>query len=349
MAMKFSSMCSLALLLIFILNAYSESPVLIEFIYLDPSKSDLFCSTCPSWQDEWTRFQEAVSLIDDIQRDYGNQVQIERLAIGTPEGNEGFHRYNLTKWRAVVINRTIKLEGEQISKENLTWYIDMYLRGEDPGANAVSPVSALFAFSLGLFSGLSPCLMAMLAFILSYTSGTVSNFRSGMLRVLVFGIGFISAIMLLGTLFATTLMSIPSLYRAIMWAVSILMILIGLNLIGFLNVPFRTKPFVQRLAQKYGSTIVGLFSLGFVFYFVNLCAAPLSFAVLPTLTAMKNVFLLAFFGLGVLIPFFAVGILAGGSPTLAKRIREQHRRKIRALSGVILLAYSLWLIVFHLL
>jgi len=351
MTMKLSSVCALALLsiFIFILNAYSENSVLIEFFYLDPSKSDLFCSTCPSWQDEWRKFQEASSLIDDVQRDYGDQVQIERLDLETPEGREGFRRYNLTKWLAVVINCTIKVEGEQITRENLKWYIDICLQGEHLGANPVSPVSALFAFSLGLFSGFSPCLMAMLAFILSYASGTVSNFKSGMFRVLVFGIGFISAIMILGTLFATTLLLNPSLYRAIMWAVSILMILIGLNLVGFLKVPFSSKPFVQKLAQRYGSTTIGLFSLGFAFYFVNLCAAPLSFAVLPTLTAMKNVFFLALFCLGVLIPFLAVGILAGGSPTLAKRIREQHRRKIRAFSGVILLAYSVWLIVFYLL
>lgn len=344
MAIKLSSMFALAPLLIFTVNIYSENVVFIEFFFLDPP-----CHICPSWRDTWETFINASNLIDDIQREYGDQVQIERVNKTTPEGLDRFNQYDLIEAQAVVINHKIKLEGEELTKENLKNYIDAYLRGENPSANSIQPISAFAAFSLGLFSGLSPCLMAMLAFILSYTSGTVSNFKSGMLRVLVFGIGFMSAIMLLGTLVTTILMSIPSLYKAIMWTVAITMILIGLNLIGLLNVPFRSKPFVQKMAQKHGATTIGLFILGFIFYFVNLCTAPLSFTVLPTLTAPRNMCLLALFGLGVLVPFLAVGIVAGGSPTLAKRIREQHRYKIRALSGVILLVYSVWLTVFYLL
>jgi len=346
-ALKLSSVLVLTLLLFSTAKVYSQSAVFIEFFYYDPSESPYACWTCPSWQSAWNQFQEASSLIDDIQEEYGDQAEIERLDIRTTEGSERFHQYNLTAAQAVVINHSIKLEGEQITQENLKKYIDMYLRGEDP-ANPIQPISALFAFSLGLFSGVSPCLMAMLAFILSYTAGTVSTFRRGMMRVLVFGIGFTSAIVLLGTLVATTLMLMPSLYQAMMWTVSILMILVGLNLIGWLKVPFHSKPFVQKLAQKYGATTIGLFILGFMFYFVNLCTAPLSFTVLPMLTASTNLGLLALFCLGVLIPFLAIGIIAGGSPTLAKKIREQHRNKIRAFSGVILLVYSLWLIVFHL-
>jgi cytochrome c biogenesis protein CcdA len=102
------------------------------------------------------------------------------------------------------------------------------------------------------------------------------------------------------------------------------------------------------MAKQYGTTTIGLFILGFIFYFVNLCTAPLSFTVLPTLTAPGNLYLLAVFGAGVLTPFLAVGVVAGGSPALAKRIREQHRVKIRAFSGIILLAYSTWLITFNL-
>jgi len=344
MSIKLSSMFALALLLIFAVNVNAENIVYIEFFFLDPP-----CHVCPTWSETWKTFVNASNLIDDIQSEYGKQVQIERVDKTTPDGIDRFNQYDLIEAQAVVINHKIKLEGEELTKENLKYYIDAYLRGENPSANPILPITVFAAFMAGLLSGLSPCLMAMLAFILSYTSATVSNFKSGILRVLVFGVGFILAIILLGTLVLTTLMSIPSLYRAIMWTVAILMIIIGLNLIGLLNVPFRSKPFVQKMAQKHGTTTIGLFILGFIFYFVNLCTAPLSFTVLPTLTAPKNLGLLALFGLGVLVPFLAVGLVAGGSPTLAKRIREQHRYKIRALSGIILLVYSAWFIVFNLL
>jgi len=344
MAIKLSSMLALALLLIFAVNVYAENVVYIEFFFFDPP-----CHTCPSWRETWETFVNASKLMVAIQNEYGNQVQIERVDTTTPDGIDRFNQYNLIEAQAVVINQKIKLEGEELTKENLKNYIDAYLSGEDPSANLVQPISALAVFSLGLFSGFSPCLMAMLAFILSYASGTASNFRSGMFRVLVFGIGFILAIMLLGTLVTTTLMSIPSLYKAIMWTVSILMILIGLNLIGLLNVLFRLELFAQKMTKKYGTTTIGLFILGFIFYFVNCCAVPLSYTVLPTLTAPGNMYLLALFGVGVLIPFLSVGIVAGGSSTLAKRIIKQYRYKIRAISGVILLVYSAWFIAFNLL
>jgi len=344
MSIKVSSMLALALLLIFAVNVYAENEVYIEFFFLDPP-----CHTCPNWRDRWETFTNASNLIDDIQREYGGQVQIERVNMSTIDGEARFSQYNLWEEPAVVINHTIKLEVEQLTREKLKNYIDAYLRGENPSANLVQPISALAVFMTGLFSGLSPCLMAMLAFILSYASGTASTFKSGMFRVLVFGLGFILAIMLLGTLVTTTLMSIPSLYKAIMWTVSITMILIGLNLIGLLNVLFHLELFAQKLTKKYGTTAIGLFALGFIFYFVNLCAVPLSYTVLPTLTAPRNMYLLALFSVGVLIPFLAVGIVAGGSPTLAKRIIKQYRYKIRALSGVILLVYSVWFIVFNLL
>jgi len=130
-----------------------------------------------------------------------------------------------------------------------------------------------------------------------------------------------------------------------------------LNLVGLLPVPPVLKSLGQKigsrgrveLAQRYRATTIGLFSLGFLFYFVNLCTAPLSFSVLPTLTAPGNIYLLPLFAIGALLPFFAVGLVAGGSPALAKRIGQQHRLKIRALSGAILLVYSIWLIGFNLL
>jgi len=348
MSIKLSSMLALALLLIFAVNVYAENVVSIEFFFLDPYSEDI-CQTCPGWRDTWETFVNASNLMVDIKNEYGDQVQIERVNMSTIDGEARFDQYSLWEEPAVVINKSIKLEGEQLTKENLKNYIDAYLRGENPSANLVQPINALAVFSLGLFSGLSPCLMAMLAFILSYTSGTVSNFKSGMLRVLVFGIGFILAILLLGTLVTTTLMSIPSLYKTIMWAVSILMILVGLNLIGLLNVLFRLELFAQKLTKKYGTTTIGLFLLGFIFYFVNLCAVPLSYTVLPTLTAPRNMYLLVLFSVGVLIPFLSVGIVAGGSSTLAKQIIKQYRYKIRAISGVILLVYSVWFIVFNLL
>jgi cytochrome c biogenesis protein CcdA len=284
-------------------------------------------------------------------------VQIDRVDRTTADGRERYIQYGLTEAQAVVVNEKVKLQGDDLTEERLRFYVDAYLRGDDPATGTFQPVTAFFAFSTGLLSGLSPCLMAMLGFILSYTTGTVSSFRSGMFRVSVFGFGFISALLLIGALFAAVLISIPSFATTMTWIAAALIIAVGLNFVGLLPLPSSLKSLGQKLgsrgrvelAQRYRATTIGLFTLGFLFYFVSICTAPLSFTVLPTLSAPNNIYLLPLFGIGALLPFLLVGIVAGGSPALAKRIGQQHRFKIRALSGAILLVYSVWLIGFNLL
>ncbi len=354
---RLSCIFTLIFLSAFSAIVHAQSPVYIEFFYTDPSQFSNICYVCPGWIDALSEFGAASDLVDKIETDYGDQVQIERVDKTSDEGKQRSAEYELTMAQAVVLNHKIKLEGDQLAEENLKNNIDAYLRGEDPASLTIQPVSAVFAFSIGLFSGFSPCLMAMLSFILSYTTGTATSFKSGMLRVLIFGLGFISALLLLGALLAAALASIPSLVMVMTWVVSALMIIIGLNFVGLLPTPSSLRSLSQKLgtrgrvelAQRYRATTIGLFSLGFLFYFVNLCTAPLSFSVLPTLTAPRNIYLLPLFATGAFLPFFAVGIVAGGSPALAKRIGQQHRLKIRALSGAVLLVYSVWLIGFNLL
>lgn len=350
MTPRLAGSIAFVLVLLFAMNSYAQSPVFIEFFYLVPT-----CDTCdPS---ATAKYIAAQNLVDKIQTDYGSEVQVELVDRTTAEGRERYVAYGLTEAQAVVVNRKIKLEGDQLTEENLKKYIDAYLRGDDPASNTFRPVTALFAFSTGLISGLSPCLMAMLGFILSYTSGTVSSFKSGMFRVSVFGIGFVSALLLIGALFAAVLMLVPSFTTIMTWVASVLIIIVGLNLTGLLPVPSALRSLSQKagsrgrveLAQRYRATTIGLFSLGFIFYFVSICTAPLSFTVLPTLSAPNNIYLLPLFGIGAIIPFLAVGLAAGGSPALAKKIGQQYRFRIRALSGAILLVYSAWLIVFNLL
>jgi cytochrome c biogenesis protein CcdA len=48
--------------------------------------------------------------------------------------------------------------------------------------------------------------------------------------------------------------------------------------------------------------------------------------------------------LGVIIPFIGIGLLAGSISKLA-RSTYRHKSKIRAISGLILIAYSIYLIV----
>lgn len=347
--MKLSSVFALALLLIFTVDVHSESVVFIEFLYLDPSQSKLACPTCPGWKDAWKKFIDASNLIDDIQKEYGDQVKIERVDITTTEGSERCHQYNCVEAQTVVINHTIKLEGEQITRENLKKVVDEYLTEETPDKNPFQPqpLTIIGAFSLGFFDTFSPCLIAMLSFILSYTIGKTTHFKESILRVTTFGIGFVSAAVLLGATVALTLISMPSTQIAIMWIICIFVILFGLNLLGLLNVPVQTKPLVKKLAGKYATTYTGLLLLGFIFYFLDPCIAPFAFTMLIMLQNLEFILPLLVFCLGAFIPFIGIGIVAGYASKLA-RSTYNYRSRIRAISGLILIFYALYLIIFYL-
>ncbi len=74
---------------------------------------------------------------------------------------------------------------------------------------------------------------------------------------------------------------------------ALLYILVGLNLMDVLKLPFSTKPLIQRLAKAYGLSLAGLFFLGFLFVLIKAsCATPLLLVILSKLIIRFNVGLL---------------------------------------------------------
>lgn len=204
------------------------------------------------------------------------------------------------------------------------------------------------AFSFGFLETFSPCLIALLSFILSYTVGKTTHFRESVLQIMTFGTGFVSAAVLLGLTVGLLFISMPTLHSVLVWIVCILAILLGLDLLGFnvlrfLNIKFEMKSLVKRLARKYVFTYTGLLPLGFLFYFLDPYIAPIFISMLPLLLEYLPLILLVFC-LGVITPFIGIGILTG---SVSKFVRNtyRHKSKIRAVNGFILVTYSLYLIV----
>jgi len=291
------------------------------------------------------------ALILDIQSEYGDKVNAEWVDVMTLEGVNRLNQYNLAGVPAVVVNHEYQISGEEITKDRIRNVIEAYLYGGEFIIPENVHISALIAFSLGLFSTFSPCLLAMLVFILTYTSGTSVNLKGGVLRALAFGLGLVVAYMLMGGFVLVLNVSITGILASlhnIKWVVSALFVVTGLNLVGILKLPIKTKPLVQRLAKKYGFTFAGLFLLGILFSFIKVpCAAPFLLILLANLLlkgTLENFMLLGFFSFGVLIPFILIG-LVGGGPSLAARIRKQYRQRIRIISGLILIGFGILLLI----
>jgi len=207
------------------------------------------------------------------------------------------------------------------------------------------------AFSFGFFETFSPCLLALLSFVLSFTIGETTQFRKSFFHVMAFGLGFLSAALILGLTFGLMFLSMLTLRVVLMWIVCIFAILFGLDLLGFsvlrfLNGKFDTKPLVRKLTRKYVFTYAGLVLLGFLFYFLDPCIAPIFVSMLPLMLLDYLPLIILIFSLGVILPFIIIGMLAGSVSKLV-RVTYRHRSKIRAVSGLILIAYALYLIAFY--
>jgi cytochrome c biogenesis protein CcdA len=205
------------------------------------------------------------------------------------------------------------------------------------------PVLTL-AFSFGFFETFSPCLIVLLSFILSFTIGETVGFKKNFSQVMIFGGGFLLAALVLGLSFGLVFLSLPALTLSLTLGVSIFAIIFGLNLLGVFKVPIETKPAIQKLAKKYVFTYLGLFFLGFVFYFLDPCIAPIFVSMVPLLYLTYLPLILLIFCIGAIIPFIIIGASAGSISKLTRSV-YRNRTKIRAISGLILIGYALYLIV----
>lgn len=162
---------------------------------------------------------------------------------------------------------------------------------------------------------------------------------------MVFGAGFILATAIIGLACGLFLFSVPNLHSYLMMAVCIFAIIFGLNLLGILKFPalIQTKSFVRKIARRYVFTYVGIFMLGFIFYFLDPCIAPVYASMAAVL--FSNVFLLGMltFCIGAIIPFIGIGLFTSSIPKITRKVYK-HSHLFRGISGIILMGYALYLI-----
>ncbi|MCK8519677.1 urease accessory protein UreH domain-containing protein [Methanoculleus sp. 7T] len=285
-------------------------------------------------------------LIADIESTYDGALAIEWIDVETVDGWERWNAYAFLEVPAVVVNGTVTIPKEEITEENVRAAIEQSLAGTEPQENS-PPINwnIPFAFSLGLFSGFSPCLMAILGFILVYVTGSGKGLRSSLLNSLIFGLGLVAAYIVLGCCFLLAGMSLGGFGPYLAVAAGLITILTGVNLLGLIKLPISADSYIRSAIQRHSTTLAGLFILGMIFSIVKApCAAPMLLVLLSRILidgTVQDLSLLLVFGAGVLTPFLGVGVLGGYASS--SRIRG-YRDIIKAVSGVVLIGFGLWLI-----
>lgn len=297
-------------------------------------------------------------IVDRIEVQYNNSITITRIDTSTADGFNQWNKYGFLEVPAIVINNETKIPKEEITEEKLNTSINKYFLEEKKNTkNSTEKMpkkeqyneyintdfNLPFAYSLGFFAGFSPCLMAILGFLLSFTAGTSSSTKNGMVRAIIFGLGLVSSYIVLGLCLLSFRKSIPSL-ESFSYITGIIVILIGLNLIGILKSPVALDNYFQNSARRYAGTLGGIFFLGILFSFVKVpCTAPMLLVLLnKTITSgtANNLILLLAFSAGVLTPFIGIGLIGGY--TLSKQIRS-YKIYLKKISGFVLILLGLWI------
>ena len=216
------------------------------------------------------------------------------------------------------------------------------------------PLGVVVAFSAGLVSFLSPCVLPLLPSYLSFVTGMSVSDLSGdlssgarrrvMLHALAFVVGFSVVFVALGASFSATGAFLMDYREWIRRIGGLLIILFGLSIAGLLRIGFLTRTRQLQLREKptgyVGSLIVGLtFAIGW-----TPCVGPILGAILSLASTADSVTrglgLLVAYSAGLGAPFLLSAVALGAFLKLFKRYRP-FIPVVERFAGVILVVVGL--------
>lgn len=213
-------------------------------------------------------------------------------------------------------------------------------------------VSILTAFSAGIFSFISPCVLPLIPAYISFISGISveelqesgdSGKRAARVFVLtlIFVLGFSTVFVLMGA--GASFIS-RILFTNRVWFNRIagtLILVLGLHMIGVFRLGFlEYEKRIQVRENPLGALGVYLIGAAFAFGWTP-CIGPILGAILALAAQQDNVgqgvLLLSSYSLGLGLPFLATGLAINAFMGFYRRIRR-HLRKIEIAAGVFLVA-----------
>ncbi len=213
------------------------------------------------------------------------------------------------------------------------------------------------ALVAGLLSFLSPCILPIVPFYLSYLAGVGMNQitaeaeidRSVRLRAVLaaccFALGVITVFVGLGATATVFGSMVREYFDVLRWVAAAIIIAMGLHFLGVVRIGILYR---QLRADTAGSSSVGYlgaFVIGLAFAFGwTPCVGPVLAAILFTAagqeTAGQGAGLLFSYGLGMTLPFIAAALFIGPFMRFMARFRR-HLGLIEKLMGALLIVFGL--------
>lgn len=213
------------------------------------------------------------------------------------------------------------------------------------------------SFIAGLLSFLSPCILPIVPFYLSYLAGVGMNQisaesevtgavrRRAVLAALLFALGVITVFMGLGATATAFGQMVREYFDLLRWFAAAIILAMGLHFLGVVRIGILYRQFRADAGDTSNVSLAGAYVIGLAFAFGwTPCVGPVLAAILFTAagqdTATQGAALLFTYGLGMTAPFVLAALFIGPFMRWMARFRR-HLGLVEKLMGALLIVFGL--------
>jgi cytochrome c-type biogenesis protein len=202
---------------------------------------------------------------------------------------------------------------------------------------------AAVAFSAGLLSFATPCVLPLVPAYLSAIGARSTDPRRALLASLPFVLGFSLVFIALGASAGAAGGALTDHRLQLVKLSGIVIVAMGVVMLGLIRLPALDRTFAPGLgaARASGSSVLlgGAFGLAW-----TPCIGPVLGSILTLAatgaTATRGAALLGAYAAGLAVPFMLAGVALGRVMSSARRVRDRYNL-VRAVSGSVLIAAGL--------
>lgn len=212
------------------------------------------------------------------------------------------------------------------------------------------------ALIAGLLSFLSPCILPIVPFYLSYLAGVGMNQimeeadvtgavrRRAVIAAVCFALGVITVFMGLGATASIFGQMVREYFDILRWIAAAIIIAMGLHFLGVMRIGILYRQFRADAGATSNVSFLGAYIVGLAFAFGwTPCVGPVLAAILFTAagqeTAGQGAWLLFVYGAGMTLPFVSAALFIGPFMRFMQRFRR-HLPLIEKLMGALLILFG---------
>ena len=217
-------------------------------------------------------------------------------------------------------------------------------------------VTALGALFAGLLSFLSPCILPIVPFYLSYLAGVGMNQVTAdadvtpavrlraFMSTTAFALGVITIFVGLGATATAFGQVVREYFDVLRWAAAAIIFVMGLHFLGLLRIGILYRQLRAEAGDTSNAGLFGAYVIGLAFAFGwTPCVGPVLAAILFTAagqaSAVQGASLLFVYGLGMTLPFIVAALFIGPFMSWMARFRR-HLPTIEKLMGAFLVLFA---------